>query len=113
MKPAFSLFGVSVKSKHSLYVVKHVVKDTCSKTSLKVSLVSAVGLLVGPGVFFKVSSVTGVPVLAVDVKVLEYVVKIEAERLLGALSTSVLCLPSEVCRAAPELVVLSSSGFIR
>lgn len=71
MKPVFSLFGVSVKSKHPFYVIIHVIKDTCSKTSLKVSLMSAVGLLVGPGVFIKVSSVTGMPVLAVDVKILE------------------------------------------
>lgn len=110
MKPAFSLFCVSVESKHPLNIVKHVIKDTCSETSLKVSLVSVVGLLVGPGVFLKVSSVTGMPVLAVDVKVLEYVVKVE--RLLRTLLMSVLRLPSEVCRAATILVILSSSGFI-
>lgn len=112
MKPVFSLFGVSVKSKHSLYVFKHVIKDTCSKTSLKVSLVSAVWLLVGPGVFFKVSSVTGMPVLAGDVKVLEYVIKAEAERLVGTMSMSALSLPSEVCRGVTKLVIFSSSGFV-
>ncbi len=112
MKPVFSLLGVSVKGKHSLYVVKHVVKDTCSKTSLKVSLMSAVGLLVGPGVFIKVSSVTGMSVLAVDVKVLENVIKVEAERLLGTLSMSALRLSGEVRRGVTKLVIFSSSGFI-
>lgn len=112
MKPVVSLFGVSVKGKHSLYVVIHVIKDTCSETSLKVSLMSAVGLLVGPGVFIKVSSVTGMPVLAVDVKVLENVIKVEAERLVGALSVPALRLPIEVCRGVTKMVVFSSSGFI-
>lgn len=112
VKAAFSLLGVSVKGKHSLYVIKHVIKDTCSKTSLKVSLMSAVGLLVGPGVFIKVSSVTGMPVLAVDVKVLENVIKVEAERL-GTLSMSAFCFPSEVCRGVTKLVIFPSSGFIR
>ena len=112
MKRVVSLFGVSIEGKHSLYVVIHVIEDTCSKTSLKVSLVSAVGLLVGPGVFVKVSPLTGVPVLAVDVKVLENVIKVEAERLLGALSMSALHLPSEVCRGVTKLVIVSSSGFI-
>lgn len=100
MKPVFSLFGVSVKSKHSLYVVEHLVKDACSKTSLKVPFMSAVRLLVGPRVFIKVSSVTGMPVLAVDVKVLEYVIKVEAERLVGILSMSALSFPSKECRVS-------------
>lgn len=113
MKPVVSLFGVSIKGKHSLYVVVHVIKDTCSKTSLKVSLMSAVGLLVGPGVFIKVSSVTGMPVLAVDVEVFENVIKVEAERLVGALSMSALRLPREVCRGVTKLVIFSASCFIR
>lgn len=107
MKPAFCLFCVSVESEHPLYIVKHIIKDTCSETSLKVSLVSGVGLLVGPGVFLKVSSVTGMPVLAVDVKVLEYVVKVEVERLLRTVLTSVLRLPS-----ATKLIILPSPVFI-
>lgn len=109
MKPVFSLFGVSVKSKHSLYVFKHVIKGTCSKTSLKVSLVSAMRILVRPGVFIKVSSVTGVPVLAVDVEVFEYVIKVEAERLMRSLRMPPL---SGVRRGVTELVIFSSSGFI-
>lgn len=112
MKSVFSLFGVSVKGEHSLYVVEHVIKDTCSKTSMKASLVSAVGLLLGPRVFIKVSSVTSMPVLAVDVKVLENVIKVEAERLVSTLSMSAMCLPSEVCRGAPKLVIFPSFGFI-
>lgn len=114
MEPVFSLFGVSVKSKHSLYVVEHVIKDACSKTSLKVSLMSAMSLLVGPGVFIKVSSVTGVPVLAVDVKVLKYVIKVEVEveRLVSTVSMSALSLPSEERRIVTKLVIFSSSGFI-
>lgn len=59
------------------------------------SLMSAVGFLVEPGVFIEVPSVTSMPVLAVDVKVFKYVVKVEAKRLVGALSMSAV--PSEVC----------------
>lgn len=101
MKLVFSLFVMSIKSKHSLYVIKHIIEDSCSKTSLKVSLVSAMGLLVGPGVFIKVSSVTGMPVLAVDVKVLENVIKVKGE----GLSMSSLRLLGEVCRVDPRLLI--------
>lgn len=112
MKPVFSLFGVPVKGKHSLYVLEHVIKDTCSKTSLKVSLMSAVGLLVGPGVFIKVSTVTGMSVLAVDVKVLENVIKVKGEGFVVTLSMSALRLPSIVCRGVTKPVIFSSSGCI-
>lgn len=112
MKPVVRLFGVSVVGKHSLYVVIHVIKDTCSKTSLKVSLMSAVRLLVGPGVFVKVSLLTGVPVLTGGVKVLENVIKVEAEGLVGTLPLSALRLPGEVCRGVSKLVIFSSFGFI-
>lgn len=107
MKPAVSLFGVSIEGKHPLDVV---IKDTCSKTSLKVSLTPAGWLLLGPGVFIKVSLVSGVSVLAVDVKVLENV--IEVERLVGPLSMPALRLPSEECRSVTKLVIFSSFGFI-
>lgn len=81
LKPALSLLSsVPVKSK-LLHVVKHAVKATttcCSKSPLGVSLVSAVmGLLVGPEVILEVPLVTGVPVLAVNIKVLEHVAKVE------------------------------------
>lgn len=99
---------MSIKSKHSLYFIEHIIKDSCSETSLKVSLVSAVGLLVGPGVFIKVSSVTGMPVLAVDVKILENVIKVKGE----GLSMSSLRLLGEVCRVDPGLLIFSSSCFI-
>lgn len=111
VKPAFSLFGMFVESKHSLHVFKHVIKNTCSKPTLEVSLVSAVGLLVGPGLLFKVSPVTGMSVLAVDVKVLKHVIEVEAERLAGVRSLTVSRLSSEVC-GFTKLVVLSSLGHV-
>lgn len=112
MKPVFSLFGVSVESEHSLHVVEHIIKDTCSKPPLKVPLMSAVRLLVGPGVLLEVSSVASMPVLAVNVKVLEYVFVVEIERLVDRLSMSVLCLPTEVCSSVIKLVIFSSSLII-
>lgn len=112
MKPVFSLFSVSIKSKHFVYVVKHVIKDTCPKTSLKVSLMSFMRILVGLGVFFKVPSVTCMSILAVDVKVFEYVIKVEAERLVTCLSMSALCVTSEECKVVTKLVIFSSSCFI-
>lgn len=112
MKPVFSLFGMFFKCKHSFYVVKDVIKGSCSKTSLKVSLMSTVGLLVGPGVLIKVSSVTRMSVLAVDVKVLENIIKIEAERLVATLPMPSLCFSGEVRSSVTILVIISSSGFI-
>lgn len=79
---------------------------------MKVSFVSVAGILVGSRVFVVVSSVTCMPVLAVDVKVFEHVVKVEAERLVGALSVSVLCFLREEGRHVIKLVILSSSGLI-
>lgn len=108
MKLVFSLFGVSVKSKHSLNIIKHIIDNPGSKTTLKVSFMSAVG----PGVFIKVSSVTGMSVLAVDVKVLKYVIKTEGERLVGTLSVFALRLPIEVRVSVPELIILASSCLI-
>lgn len=103
------LFGVSVKGKQRfLHVFKHVTKDIGFKTSLKVSLMSAVR----PGAFVKVSSVTSVPVLAVDVKILENVIKFEGVTLVGTRSMTSLCLPGEVCRGITKLVIFPSSGFI-
>lgn len=112
MKPVFSLFGVSIKCKHFLHILKHIIEDACSKTSLKVSLMSTVGLLVGPGVFIKVSPVTCVSVLAVNVKVLKNVIKVKGEGLLSTLSMSALCLAREVCRGVTKVVIFSSSGWI-
>lgn len=69
---------------------------------------SAVGL----GVFIKVSPVTGVPVLAVDVKVLKYVIETEAERLVATLPVSALGLCTEVRSCVTKLIILSSSRLI-
>lgn len=106
------LFGVSVEGKHSLHVVKHIIEDTRSKPPLKVSLMPAVGLFLEPGVLVKVSSVTGLPVLAVNVKVLENVIKVEAERLMGTMPMSALGLPGEVSRGSTKLVIFPPSGFV-
>lgn len=111
MKPVVSLFVVSFEGEHPLYVVEHIVKDTRSETSLKLPLVSAVGLFVEPGVFVKVPAVPCVSILTIDVEVLENVIKVEAERL-GTRSGSAFCLPKKVCRVVPTLVILSSSGFV-
>lgn len=100
-----------VESKHSLHVLKHVIKTPRSKTPLEVSLVSAVGLLVGPGLVFKVSPVSGVSVLAVDVKILKHVVKVEAESLVRIGSHSAPRLPGEV-GSITKLIVLSPPGLI-
>lgn len=69
MKPVLSLFGVAIKCKHSLKILK-VIKDIRSKTALIVSLTSAVG----PGVFLESSVLTGMSVLTEDAKVFENVI---------------------------------------
>lgn len=107
MKPAFSLFGVSIESKHSVHVVKHVGEDPCPEAALKVSSAPAVGLFVGLGVFFEVSPVARMSVLAVDVEVLKHVIKVEGERLVGACSLRLPCV-----HVVAELIILSSSALI-
>lgn len=69
MKPVLSLFGVPIKCKHSLKILK-VIKDIRSKTALIVSLTSAVG----PGVFMESSVLMGMSVLTEDAKVSENVI---------------------------------------
>lgn len=102
---------MSIKSKHLIDVVKHVVEDPRPETTLKGSLASALGLLVGSGVLFEVSSVARMSVLAVDVEVLKHVVEVEGKRLVGAWSLlAVLRLP-HVCTAT-VLIVQSSSALV-
>lgn len=104
VKPVSILFGVPVKGKHSLKVLKHVLKSIRSKTFSKLSLMTAVCLLVRSGVFIKVPAVIGVSELIV----LKNVIEVEGEALMGSLSVP----PTEVCRCVTELVIVSSSGFI-
>lgn len=95
------------EGEHPLHILKNVIEDTRSKIPVDVSLVFTVDLLVGSEVLLKVPPVPGMPVLAVDVKVLEHVVKVEVEGLVDVLPLSALCLSVEV-HCMSNLVVLSS-----
>ena len=105
------MLGLLFEGEHSLHVLKNVIEDPRSKRPLDMSLVFTVELLVGPEVLLKVSPMPGMPVLAVDVKVLEHVVQVEVERLVDVLPLSSLGLSVEVC-VMSNLVILSSPLLI-
>ena len=111
LKPAVTLLCLLFEGEHSLHILKNVVEDTRSESPLDVSLVFTVELLVGSEVLLKVPPMPGVPVLAVDVQVLEHVVQVEVERLVDALPLSALRLPVEVY-CVSHVVVLSSPLLI-
>lgn len=90
MKPVLSLFGVVIKSKHSLKILT-VIKHVGSKTGLRVSLKSAVG----PGVFMESSVLPGMSVLTKDAKVFENVIQI-IKGLVVTLSACSLILLGEI-----------------
>ena len=111
LKPTVTLLGLLFEGEHSLHILKNVIEDPRSECPLDMSLVFTVELLVGSKVLLKIPPVSGMPVLAVDVEVLEHVIQVEIERLVDILPLSALGLSVEVYRVS-NLVILSSPLFI-
>lgn len=111
LKPALSPLVVSIKCKHSLHVIRQLLKDPCTESPLEVPLMAAVGLLVGPEMVLKVSFWPGVSVLTVDVKVFEHVIKVEIEGLVEILASTSHAFAGGSTMF--QMVILSSPFLIR
>lgn len=93
MKAAVSPCLVSIKRKHSLHVLKHIIKCTTTKRALKVSLVLTTHLLLMLKVALEMSFMVGVRIVSKDVKVSEELVEIKVEILMELVVASSRALP--------------------
>lgn len=92
MKAAVSPCLVSIKRKHSLHVLKHIIKRTTTKRALKVSLVLTTHLLLMLKAL-EMSFMVGVRIVSKDVKVSEELVEIKVEILMELVVASSRALP--------------------
>lgn len=101
MKAAVRPCLVSIKRKHSLHVLKHIIKRTTTERALKVSPVPAPHLLMMLKVALEMSFIVKVRIVSKDVKVFEDIVEIKVEILIVASSRAlrphlIILLPSLV-----------------
>lgn len=111
VKPALSPLGMFVKCKHPLHVVRQILEEPGSKSSLEVSLVAVVAVLVSPEMLLEVPFRACVPVLAVDIEVSEHVLKVKVEGLVEVLVSSFHIFTGESTLSKP--IVLSPPFLIR
>lgn len=102
----------AIKGEHLLHVVKHVVEDPPAKSPLEGSPVAIVSFLVSPEMALKVLLVTGMPVLAENVKVFENVIKVEVEWLLEVLPVASAARVLVGEGAMSNLIILPSALII-
>lgn len=84
VKPALSPLSMPVECKHPLHVVRQILKEPGSESSLEVSLVAVVAVLVSPEMLLEVPFRPCVPVLAVDIEVSKHVLKVKVEGLVSS-----------------------------
>lgn len=111
MKPALSPLGMSVECKHSLHVIREILEEAGSESSLEVPLVAVVAVLVSPEMLLEIPFRACVPVLAVDIEVSEHVLKVKVKGLLEVLGSSFHVFAGE--STLPQPIVLVPPFLIR
>lgn len=104
LKPALSPLDMSVKCKHSLHIVRQILKEPCSESSLEVPLVAVVAVLVSSEMLLEVPFGACVPVLTVDIEVSEHVLEVKVKGLVEVLVSSFHVFAGESALSKPIIL---------